>query len=324
MLVHEHLYASIIAAPKGGRRNRSHGKRCPRACLAALLLALVSGFWHPAAAQVGGEALPDVPPEWTRELPAIDEGWATLVDAEVLAGHLDLLLSGSNGILTLRSPSGILTLFADSHEVLWQPFDGTGTSEESLSAAVRKREDGWWLPVDVLGYLGLWQRDGLVEGPDNLLLRLTFPPPPPVMGQGGELVDLGSGLPGLRLYAVGASGPTDRSLLLADAGLLSLAMPQQRQAFDELVARSGSDKPLLLFITGLTSGPWVTEIEFSQGSSAVVARFPFRLRLLEGEASTVGPHSPVVGVVLLPAEFNLREPINVRWGGASATITFRH
>ena len=253
----------------------------------------------------------------------MEEGWATLVDAEVLAQQLGLLMSEAGGTLTLRGDNGILTLFPDSSVALWQPRGENSSREESLSAAVRHRDDGWWLPVDVLSYLGLWLHDGIAEGPDNLVLRLRFPPAAPVSGQGAELVDLGTGVPGLRLFAAGRAGPATQSMLLADAGLLGLAVPEQRSSFDELVAASGDDHPLLVFVTAAASSEWEMRIEFSQGQMSLEVKYPFRLRLLEGQPARVAPDAPVVGVVLLPQGFDLRRPIDVRWGGASATVTFR-
>jgi hypothetical protein len=138
-----------------------------------------------------------------------------------------------------------------------------------------------------------------------------------------ELVDLGWGVPGLRMYAPGELGPASQSLLLADAGLLGLVMPDNRDAFDELVARAGRDRPLVLIATALLPGPWNAVISFEQGDLGIEARHPFRLRLLSGDPETLGPEAPVVAVVLLPESFNLREPIRVRWGGVSAEVTFR-
>lgn len=140
----------------------------------------------------------------------------------------------------------------------------------------------------------------------------------------GELVDLGSGVPGLRLYSAGERGPATQSLLLADVGLLGLAIPHQQQVFDELLLKAGTDRPLLLVVSSLTAAPWLTTIEFVQDGLSVEVKHPFRLRLLSGEAELVAPGTPAVAVVLLPDEFNLRRPITVRWGEASATITFRH
>ncbi|HEX7004157.1 MAG TPA: hypothetical protein VF168_08210 [Trueperaceae bacterium] len=289
-----------------------------------LLLGLLSSLLVAAQfglAQVGGENRSS--PAWSAELPAVRDGWATLVDAETLEAQLELLASEAAGVLTLSGRDGVMTLFQDSSEILWRPADGEGAREESLSAAVRRREDGWWLPVDALSFFGLWLRDGVAEGPDNLVLRLVFPPPAPVMGSGGELVDLGAGVPGLRLFANGPDGPASQSLLLADAGLLGLALPDQRSAFDELVAGSGTDHPLLLLVTSASRGPWDTELKFSQGELSLVVRYPFRLRLLAGQPELVAPDAPITGVVLLPAQFDLRSPIEVSWGGTRATVTFR-
>ncbi|MEX2535508.1 MAG: hypothetical protein WD273_07885 [Trueperaceae bacterium] len=259
-----------------------------------------------------------------RELPAVREGAVTLVEAASVIRELSLVASEDSGTLTLRGEEGIFTLFDGSPDVLWQPRGEGVARQESLSGAVRQRGDGqWWLPVDVLAFLGLWVSDGVAEDANGRSFRLHFPPAPAVAGRDGELVDLGSGIPGLRMYAAGSAGPATQSLLLADAGLLGLAMPSHQERFDELVARSGRDRPLLLFVTAVEAGSWRASITFSQGTLDFAARHPFRLRLLDGEAAFVGPESPVVGVVLLPEEFDLRRPIRVQWGDASATVTFR-
>lgn len=349
--VDDHIYARIIAAILGWWGRQSYLRAVETSCPAPLsprrfgnrrllrqavhliswslpiiVLAQAPG---PALAQAESAPIQNLPAQSPpsgmppARLPALRQGWTTLVQAEALIRYLGLVVSTGGSSLTLQGPEGILTLFEDSPDFLWQPRDGGEAREASLSAASRRLEGEWWLPVDVLSYLGLWLNDGVAEGPDGLALRLVFPASPQYAGHDGELVDLGSGVPGLRMFSVGSAGPATQSLLLADAGLLGLAFPGQQQQFDDLVARSGRDRPLLLVVTAVSEGAWDTVIEFSQGALSTEARYPFRLRLLQGEAAIVGPNSPVLGVVLLPEGFSLREPIRVRWGEARATVTFR-
>ena len=40
-------------------------------------------------------------------------------------------------------------------------------------------------------------------------------------------------------------------------------------------------------------------------------------------ADSVAPDSPVAGVILLPAGFDLYSPLGVEWGGVSAEVSFR-
>lgn len=251
------------------------------------------------------------------------QGSVTLVEARAVARRLGLLLSEGAGVLTLRSPAGILTLFETSPDVVWKSASAAAAVERSLSGPVVHREGGWWLPSDALSFFGIDMVAGVLRGEDGTAVALAFPPAGPELHHGGELVDLGSGVPGLRLYAPGTAGPATRSLLLADATLLGLALPEHRERFDQLVARVGSDHALILVVTALESGPWQAEVGFSQGDLRVEARHPFRLRLLSGDPASVGPRAPVLGVVLLPESFNLRAPIEVTWGHASAVIRFR-
>lgn len=352
--VDDHIYAPIIALIRVWWRRRSYAPAVeasgPAAvsargngrrplvppvvrCVSWWLLIVLALASRSALAQAGAVTVPNVlvqnAPSSTAsstapaQVPALRQGWVTLVQAKALTRYLGLIASTAGSTLTLRGPDGILTLFEDSPDFLWQPSDGGEAREASLSGASRRLEGEWWLPVDVLSYLGLWLNEEIVEGPNGLALRLVFPEAPPLAGRDGELVDLGFGVPGLRMFTGGSAGPATQSLLLADAGLLGLALPGQQQRFDELVARSGRDRPLLLVVTAVTEGAWDTVIEFSQGALSTEVRHPFRLRLLEGEAAIVGPNSPVLGVVLLPESFNLREPIRVQWGESSATVTFR-
>jgi hypothetical protein len=245
------------------------------------------------------------------------------VDAVALARQLGMVVSEDVNSLTLRSSKGVLTLFEESPDAIWQPRGAPAAGETSLSAPVMRTDDAWWLPVDALSFFGLIFVDGRIEGPDGIELRLAFRPEPRPAGRDGEVVDLGQGVPGLRLFAAGDAGPATQSMLLADAGLLGLAMPEERARFDELVRQAGRDHVLVVVVTAAVEGEWESAVTFSQGSVETQARHPFRLRLLDGDVALVGPQAPAIGVILLPESFNLREPMRVAWGAASASITFR-
>jgi hypothetical protein len=259
-----------------------------------------------------------------QEIPARHGLGGLEVEAGSLARQFGLVASQDVSSLTLRAPAGILTLFAGSPDVVWQPRGAVVAEEASLSAPVTRTERAWWLPVDALSFVGLRVVGSQVEGPGGLARRLAIQEEErPEAGGAGELVDLGRGVPGLRLFAAGGAGPATQSMLLADAGLLGLVMPEERARFDELVEQAGRDRPLVVIVTSVVDGTWESVVRFAQGEVEAEARHPFRLRLLAGDSAVVGPHSPAVGVILLPEGFNLREPIMVSWGAASASITFR-
>lgn len=307
-----HLYSRIIAHPQFESGSRRHGVWGPSGRAGRLGTAILLAI---GAAVAGHSPAQDIPARYV--------SGGIVLEAEAAARRLGLVVSADGTSLTLRSPKGILTLFDGSPDVVWQPHGAVVAGDGSLSAPVSRSDETWWLPADAFAFFDLWVHDDVVEGGDGLAVGLAFPPPASFAGRDGELVDLGRGVPGLRLYAAGRGGAASQSLLLADAGLLGLAMPGERRRFDDLVERAGRDHALIMVLTSLTEEEWESVIEFSQGASEVEARHPFRLRLVSGEAATVGPESPAVGVVLLPESFNLREPITVRWGSASGTITFR-
>jgi hypothetical protein len=259
-----------------------------------------------------------------QEIPARHGLGGLEVEAGSLARQFGLVASEDVSSLTLRAPAGILTLFAASPDVVWQPRGAVVAEEASLSAPVTRTERAWWLPVDALSFIGLRVVGSQVEGPGGLARGLAIQADErPVGGGSGELVDLGRGVLGLRLFAAGGAGPATQSMLLADAGLLGLVMPEERDRFDDLVEQAGRDRPLVVIVTSVVDGTWESVVRFAQGGLEAEVRHPFRLRLLDGDAAVVGPQSPAVGVVLLPESFNLREPIRVTWGSASASITFR-
>lgn len=241
-----------------------------------------------------------------------------------LARALGYSVGEGDGSVTIRTPNGVLTVFDGSPDALWQAAAG-GEPERRVAALPVARVDGrWFLPPDLLDALGARLQGDVVLLDDGRRLSVAFPPPAVLYtARSAEVVDLGYGVPGLRFYAAGAQGAETVSLLLVDLGLLPLVFPEQRERLDAFVGGLDQDKPLYVVVTALTPSEWESALQFSQGDRSLEVRYPFRLRLLDGDANRVAPDSPAVGLVLLPDRFNLREPLTVRWGEVSASVTFR-
>ena len=223
----------------------------------------------------------------------------------------------ANG-LSVRAPKGILTVFLDSPDVLWQAAQGASQGDNaSLSAPVAR---GWYAPPDAFALLDIEVTEEQVILPSGKQLRVRFPPPvSPQGGNSSEIVSLGRGVSGLMLYA---PGRTLTSLLLVDAGLLSLALPAERTALDSVLGKI-EGRPLYFIATSLAVTSWQAEVTFIQGGQSFTAKTPFSLNILEGDDKQLGSDSSVSGVILLPQWISLREPLTVRWMGAAGSFQFR-
>ena len=111
-------------------------------------------------------------------------------------------------------------------------------------------------------------------------------------------------------------------MLLVDAGLLSLALPAERTALDNVLNKI-EGRPLYFVATSLALTSWQAEVTFTQGGQSFTAKAPFSLNILEGDDKQLGPDSSVSGVILLPQWISLREPLTVRWMGAAGNFQFR-
>jgi hypothetical protein len=240
----------------------------------------------------------------------------TYVSVSDLVSILGFSLSESGESLTIRTPESVLILFDKSPDI---SFNG---NEDTLSAPVLK-QDEWFAPDDVVSFLGLNSPGNLIELPDGRILGLEFPTVATITSSRSEIVDLGNSVEGLAFYASGSAGPETVSVLLMDVGLMSLAFPEQQKTFDELSQKFTSGKPIYVVVTALAEANWESVFTLEQQGRVLEYRVPDSLTLLEGNANTVGPNTPVSGIFLLPDWVNLREVITVTWSGITATMQFR-
>jgi hypothetical protein len=260
---------------------------------------------------------------WTsaQEVAALHLAGTRYVALDELARALGWSTSDGGSSLTVRSGSGLLIVFEASPEVWWQPQGGEG-GEVSFLAPVLRRQEGWFVPDELLGLLDL-AVDGEAILVGSRRLPLAYPPLLEPAGVLAEGLELGRGVRGLTLFAAGSAGDETMSLLLVDAALLGLAFPEQQAEVDAFIASLERGRPLYFVLTALAPSPWETSLHISQHGRAAGLRYPLEISVLEGEAGWVGPEAPVSGVILLPDWVNLREPLVVRWGEREARFQFR-
>ncbi len=244
--------------------------------------------------------------------------------AAPVARSLGDILTAGEGSLTWRAATGTLTVFAGSPDALWQATGAASSVNLNLSAPALFRDGAWYLPADALDTLGIRLEGDVLRLRDGRTLTLQVPAPP-VAGSDGrsEIDDLGHGVPALRLFAANASGGDGVAVAIADLDLLPLIEPAQRDAIDGALERIGSDKPLLVLVSSLEAGTWEASFTLEQGGRSLVVRYPYRMRMVQGSSSRVGPDAPAAAVLLLPSWFDLYRPITIGWQGVRATVTFR-
>ena len=262
-------------------------------------------------------------PGWTsaQEVAALNLAGTRYVALDELARALGWNTSDGGSSLTVRSGGGVLIVFEASPEVYWQPQGGEG-GEVSLSAPVVRRQEGWFVPDEILGLMGL-DVDGEAILAGTRRLPLAYPLPFEPAGTLAEGLELGRGVRGLTLFVTGSAGDETMSLLLVDAALLGLAFPEQQAEIDAFVASLERGRPVYFVLTALAASPWETSLHISQHGRSAMLRYPLEISVLEGEAGWVGPQAPVSGLILLPDWVNLREPLVVRWGESEARFQFR-
>lgn len=224
---------------------------------------------------------------------------------------------------TLRTRDGVLTAFLDRPDVLWQARGAAAPQEVAGALPLRRLQGRWYLPEDLLGLLGAELRDGLLWLPDGSSRPTVLLADPLPQAERTELVPLGPGVEGLRLYAPGAAGPEAVSLLAMDLGLLPLAFPEQREAWDPVLRELRAEKALLLVVTAVAEAAWQPAIFVIQDGRETLLTAPLAVQVLQGDPASVGPQSPVVAVAFLPADIDLRRPLALRWAGATGSWTLR-
>ena len=256
-------------------------------------------------------------------MPALRLAGAAYPSLTDVARALGYSVSGSPNSLTVRAQGGVLTVFADTPDIVWKT-PSSAEDELSLPAPVVRRDGVWYAPGELFTLFGVQLVGETLVLPDGRRLGLEFPPElPAARGKDFETVSLGNQVDALALYASGSAGADTVSMLLVDVGLLGLAFPETRPYVDAFMSDLKSGRPLYFVVTAAGESPWETAVRFRQGGATFEALYPDGLGVLEGEAGSVGPEKPVSGVVLLPDAFNLREPVTVEWMDASATFRFR-
>ena len=261
---------------------------------------------------------------WAQQVSGWQEGgfdYIALADVARLEGFP---VSQDATSLSVQSPAGVLVVFANSPDVLWQS-SGSGGGDIGLSVPVIARGGTWYAPPDAVELLGVTVVGNRVQLTDGRQVTVAYRSSRTLQTSVGrsQQVDLGNNVSALTLYAPGGAGEDSLSMLLADVGMLSLAFPDQRRDFDSVLTQFNEARPLFFSITAVAASPWQSEVTFQQQGRRFIARSPDTLVVLSGDAARVSPEQPVTGVILLPTSFDLRRPMNVRWQDASTAMQFR-
>jgi hypothetical protein len=290
-----------------GRAFRASCRRAARSW--APLLAALALAW--GGAQGEGEAIA-----------ARADGPWTLVAIDDVARALGAPWTADAGSLTLRAPNGVLVAFLDSPDAWWQGVGDRASGLVSAALPVVRIDGRWYLPEDLLGVLGVRVEGAVLWLPDGRGRPLALARPAERAGY-AELVPLGPGVEGLRLYAAAAAGPDAVSLLAVDLGLVGLAFPDQQAALDVVLRDLRAERALFLVVTALAEAAWQPAIYVVQDGRETLLQAPLTLQVLEGDPARVAPGFPVAAVAFLPLDLDLRRPLTVRWAGVSGSWTLR-
>ncbi len=250
-----------------------------------------------------------------------DGPW-TLVAGDDLARALGAAWSDDGRAFTLRAATGVLTVFADEADALWQAIGTAGPTVVPAALPARRIDGRWFLPEDLLGVLGARVDGSSLRLPNGSTRELVRPRTAAAEGA-SEVVLLGPGIEALRLFVDGVGGEASVSLLAVDLGLLALAFPEQQSALDAVLRDLRAEKALFLTVTAITEAAWQPAIYVVQDGRETLLTEPFSVQVLAGDPARVAPGAPVVAVAFLPADFDLRQPLTVRWAGVSGTWTLR-
>jgi hypothetical protein len=304
--------------PGSGARPR------PRALLALLACVAVTAPWAVpwAAPSVAAWLAPRAAAQ-DGSLSVRLQGPFRFIAAQDLALALGAPLVITPDTLTFRAHGGVLTVFAGAPDAIWQARGAAGPSEVAAFAPPLQVDGAWYLPEDLVQVLGV-----LLEGheavlPDGRRRSLALHAPPPQVGGATEVLELAPAVPALRLYATSPSGPHAVSLLAVDLGMLALAFPEQQAALDAQLRELVGEKALFLAVTSLGPSAWDPALYVQQDGVELLLSAPLDVQVLEGDPANVRPGAPVAAVAFLPAGFDLRRPITLRWAGVSGTLTLR-
>jgi hypothetical protein len=234
-----------------------------------------------------------------------------------VAKQLGYSVSEAAGSLTIRFENTVVTFFASSPDIT------VNGSDDTLSSSVFKSGE-WFAPDDALSFLKVALEGESLILPDGHSVALEFPASRATFDSSKwEEVDLGNSVTGLSFYAAGSAGEETVSVLLLDLGLMALAFPEQRKDFDAVLSKFTKGKPIYFLVTALADSTWESSFTIEQQGRVLQNQAPGSLSLLEGDANTVTPSTPVSGVLLLPDWVNLRQPLNITWSGMTARVQFR-
>lgn len=255
---------------------------------------------------------------------ARSQGPFRYVSASDLARALGAPLVSTAEGLTLRTETGVLTVFAGAPDALWQARGARQATEVAAFAPPLRVGDAWYLPEDLLGVVGVQLVGDVAVLPDGGRRPLTFPAVPVTQAPAvAEVLELAPAVPALRLYAASPAGAHAVSLLAVDLGMLALAFPEQQVALDAQLRDLAGVKALFLVVSSLGPSAWDPALYVRQDGSEHLLRAPFDVQVLDGDPAALRPGAPVAAVAFLPNDVDLRRPLTLRWAGASGTLTLR-
>ncbi len=250
----------------------------------------------------------------------------TYISLSEVSSRLGYSTTDTGNSLTLRSPFGNMVVFENAPDILWRPIDSSEaleSSDFSLSAPVLKLEGVWFAPEELFGLLML-ERQGNSLRSGNIILNLSFPSSSISQDAGSFVIrDLGNNVPALNFYQTLDTIEDNLSVLLIDLGLLPLVFPEQQRELDTIITRFSQGKPLYIIVSSISAVSWDAQFRFEQASRSLVYRYPNNISILRGDPARVTPDNPVIAIVVLPDEINLRSSLQVTWSNSSAIIQFR-
>ncbi|MDZ7801357.1 MAG: hypothetical protein U5K81_11270 [Trueperaceae bacterium] len=244
------------------------------------------------------------------------------VRARDLARVLGAERGGEAGVLVLRREGVTLTMFDGSSDAI---IGGGGAEQATLSAPARRREDGWWLPLDAGAPFGLVRTGpNAVRTADGRRWRLRVrEPPAAATSSRARVVRAAAGASAVEIVSDGPQGqPEAVSLWVTDLALAALVVPEARAELDAAMAEVGASRGLLGVVTSRVPGAR------AEGPTVVVegevrVEAGARLQTLAGRRDAIGPAQPWTFVLWLPAGTRLDGPITVAWRDERADVVFR-